>query len=64
MAKCPACTEPRDPRKYLCGSCWQQLPEATQRALYRRDGQALMRYRRLLDAITNGTPLGEISVDA
>lgn len=61
--KCPACpTGRRQPRQYLCLTCWRTLPASTRGRLSRRDGRALLRLRQLHAELAAGTPLAVIRV--
>lgn len=61
-ARCFACSRTRDAAKYLCPTCWAELPPATKQALYLADGKAVARFRQLLRAISKKTPLGAIEI--
>lgn len=64
MHACPGpCDEGvRSSGKYLCLSCWSDLPMPARRALSRRDAQAFARLRELHAQLQAATPLGEIAV--
>lgn len=62
QATCKGCGGTRDPRKYLCLQCWDQLPEVTRRLLNRRGGMAVRRAAQLFDQLHHGVPLDEIEV--
>lgn len=59
---CPSCTPLKPCRHYLCATCWDALPDATQRALNRRDGKAFGRLRELHAHLAAGVPLAEIHI--
>lgn len=60
--RCPGCPGRREPRHYLCPTCWRALPNETRGRLGRRDGRALQRLRQLHSALADRTPLGVIRV--
>jgi hypothetical protein len=60
--KCLHCRAPRQPKQYLCGACWPQLPKPTRDALWRRDALAGQRLLELNLQITDQVPLSEITV--
>jgi len=63
-AVCFACGQPnREPREHLCPECWRQLPLGTRTALRREDGQAVRRFRELLQGLRSGTPLGDSGIE-
>ncbi|MFJ7034901.1 hypothetical protein ACIQUE_29160 [Bacillus cereus] len=64
VIRCLSCRAPRNPRTYLCRSCWYQLPVTTRVRLTRPDSYALARLRELNGQLTAGVPLGEIEVAA
>lgn len=59
---CRACRTPKPSRWYLCGTCWDALPQATRRALNHADGYALARLRQLHAHIDAGLPLTELAI--
>jgi hypothetical protein len=62
MQTCPSCGGAKNPRHYLCPSCWRQLPDATRRLLYRKDRLAFRRLSDLHEQLRNDVPLNEIQV--
>lgn len=60
---CPTgCGRSRAPGQYLCRTCWNALPAAARRELYRRDNQAISRLQELYDQLAAGTPLADIHI--
>jgi hypothetical protein len=59
---CPSCRHPKARGKYLCLSCWNQLPWTAQRALKRRDRSATPRLIELHRQLAAGVPLAEIAI--
>ena len=60
---CPAdCGRTRESDKYLCRTCWFELPAETRRTLNRRGAGAIHRYLRLIDQIHDGMPLDTIRI--
>lgn len=59
---CPGCGHTRAPGKYLCRTCWHQLPQAARDALNRRGPGAIQRLQALLDQLRAGTPLADIRI--
>lgn len=60
--KCPGCPGRRNPRQYLCSSCWRALPDTTRGRLSRRDARAFLRVRELHTALAASIPLPDIEV--
>ena len=61
--RCPGCPDGmKDVGKYLCIVCWFALPDATRRALNRRDRQAMARLQALYGQLADGVPLAEIRI--
>jgi hypothetical protein len=61
---CPSCGEVCGPGKYLCLSCWHELPEPTRTALKIRDGNAIRRLQKLYEDLAADTPIKEIEITA
>jgi hypothetical protein len=62
MTICPSCDGKKPDKKYLCGTCWFQLPGDTRSRLLMRDRFALKRLQELYDQIGDDVPLSEIEV--
>ncbi|MEW2068445.1 hypothetical protein [Streptomyces sp. NPDC007346] len=60
---CPACRAPKRSRWYLCGHCWNALPEPVRTALNLHDDQAHRRLRELHAHIAAGLPLGQLEIN-
>ncbi|MFI5685869.1 hypothetical protein [Streptomyces sp. NPDC051636] len=59
---CPSCRQPKGPGKYLCWTCWGNLPGPARKALSRRDSKAMARLQELHRQLAAGVPLAEIAV--
>ncbi|TDD31660.1 hypothetical protein E1287_25710 [Actinomadura sp. KC06] len=61
-ATCPSCQGEKLPSHYLCLTCWRKIPEATRKALNRRDAAAFRRLSDLREQLRRNVPLNEIQV--
>ncbi len=63
--RCPVidCPNARQPKQYLCKSCWFTLSEPVRDALWRKDEQAGWRYLQLMRAVRQGQVLSTITVE-
>jgi hypothetical protein len=60
---CPGpCSNTRDRRKYVCGSCWYGLRPITRASLNRKDDKAPARLHELYQQLHTSVPLTEIEV--
>ena len=58
--KCPCCGALKKSHHYLCGHCWNRLPEQIRNELRFRDCSSADRLANLYKAIRRGIPLEEI----